>query len=524
MMSLADFASNYDIVYNHGKRKNVIKLQNKRGYIVKRGSPAVLRYFLKYTNDEDMYRGLCTLFLPFRNELQDIHCKDVNVLYLENQELIEENRKKYEKHRGMVEIIKKIEESREMNENDDLENEEKEHDEYIEDETTDASDIAAFEKEAKEKAKKALSLFNQGIEIMPDDTYLNAVKSLNQEQQRIFHDFCERMTNRIDSEPFYTYISGEAGTGKSFLMKLMIEFMKRSAKQSGTELHKPLHLTVAPTGVSAWIIRGDTIESGLSLQPNNRPAHLKASASSNSNLQFMFEHLQVVFLDEVSMVGTNKFKEMDFRLQDIMMNNKFMGGVSMVICGDFGQLPPVLQSMIWGHCNLDGRPEIATNEWDQYVKIYNLREKMRSQDPEYSQICDKVRLGICDSNIIKYMESHVTTSPNQNNNENYALGKLLIIVTTNADKMRINTDLLNSLLPNEQSFVVSAVDKATNINNPPPLDNKLPLTQTGQLESQVVLKKGMYLYFPLFYVCLFFCHCRCPCYVDVQFFSKKVQA
>ena len=40
-MSLADFASNYDIMYNPGKRKNVIKLQNKKGYIVKRGSPAV---------------------------------------------------------------------------------------------------------------------------------------------------------------------------------------------------------------------------------------------------------------------------------------------------------------------------------------------------------------------------------------------------------------------------------------------------------------------------------------------------
>ena len=503
MMSLADFASNYDIIYNPGKRKNVIKLQSKKGYIVKRGSPAVIRYFMRYTIDEDMYRGLCTLFLPFRNELQDIHYKDVNVLYVENQELIEKNRQKYEKHRGMVEIIKKIEESRELDENDDLENEEKEFDEYIEDETTDPSDIAAFEKEAKDKAMKALSLHNLGIEILPDDTYLNRIKSLNHEQQRIFHDFCERMTDRTDSEPFYTYISGEAGTGKSFLMNLMIEFMKRSAKQSGTELHKPLYLTVAPTGVSAWIIGGDTIESGLSLQPSNRPTHLKASASSKANLQFMFEHLQVVFLDEVSMVGTNKFKEMDFRLQDIMMNNKFMGGVSMVICGDFGQLPPVRQSMIWGHCNLDGRPEIATNEWNQYVKIYNLQEKMRSQDPEYSQICDKVRLGICDSNIIKYMESHVTTSPNQNNNENYARGKLLIIVTTNADKTRINTDLLNSLLPNEKSFVVSSVDKATNINNPPPLDSKLPMTQTGQLESQVVLKKGMYLYFPLFYVCLY---------------------
>ena len=191
------------------------------------------------------------------------------------------------------------------------------------------------------------------------------------------------------------------------------------------------------------------------------------------------------------MVGPNKLKTMDFRMQDIMMNTKFMGGVSMVICGDFGQLPPVGQPMIWGQSNLDGRPEMASNEWDEYVKIYQLKEKMRSQDPEYSKVCDKVRFGICDSETIQYMESHVTQSPNEKNNESYALGKLSIIVTTNAERLSINRALLDFLLPGKKSFVVSSVDKATNINNPPPLDQKLPMTKTGQLESQIVFREGI---------------------------------
>ena len=89
-MSLAEFSSNYDIVYSSGNRKNVIKLQNKKGYIAKRGSSCVLRYFLKYTNEEEMYRALCILFLPFRNEMKEIHSKDVKALYLENQDQIEE--------------------------------------------------------------------------------------------------------------------------------------------------------------------------------------------------------------------------------------------------------------------------------------------------------------------------------------------------------------------------------------------------------------------------------------------------
>ena len=489
-MSLAEFCSNFDIVYSSGTRKNAIKLQNRKGYIGRRGSACVLRYFLKYTNEEEMYRALCILFLPFRNEMKEIHSKDVKALYLENEEQIEEVRQKYEKHRGMVEIIRKVEEGREKND-DEEEDEDKEYDDYINEETTEPNDIAAFEKEAKDKAAKALRTLNQGMTIMPDDDFITAVNSLNQEQQRIFADFCERMSDRtLDQDPFYCYISGEAGTGKSFLMRLMIEFMKRSARQSGTELHKPLHVTVAPTGVSAWIIGGDTIESALAIQPNTRHAHLKASSSNNSNLQFLYEHLQVMFLDEVSMVGPNQLKKMDLRMQDIMMNTKFMGGVSMVICGDFGQLPPVSQPMIWGHCNLDGRPEMATNDWDDHVKIFNLKEKMRSQDSEYSNVCDKVRLGICDAQILKYMQEHVTTSPNVNNNEMYAKGKLSIIVTTNAEREKINLEMLNSLLPHKKSFTVSSVDQATNIKNPPPLDQRLPMTKTGQLESQIVFKEG----------------------------------
>ena len=141
-MSLADFCSNYDVVYSSGNRRNVIKLQNKKGYIAKRGSACVIRYFLKYTNEEEMYRALCILFLPFRNEMQEIHSKDVKALYLRNEEQIEEMRNKYEKHRGMVELIKKIEEGREKND-DDEEDEDQEPDDYINDETTNPNDTKA---------------------------------------------------------------------------------------------------------------------------------------------------------------------------------------------------------------------------------------------------------------------------------------------------------------------------------------------------------------------------------------------
>ena len=75
-LSLAEFWSDYDIVYGRvdEQRSNLIKLQNGKGYIRKRvKSSAILRYYLNYSNDEDLARGLLILFLPFRNEMEEIH-------------------------------------------------------------------------------------------------------------------------------------------------------------------------------------------------------------------------------------------------------------------------------------------------------------------------------------------------------------------------------------------------------------------------------------------------------------------
>ena len=181
---------------------------------------------------------------------------------------------------------------------------------------------------------------------------------------------------------------------------------------------------------------------------------------------------------------------MNFRLQEIMGNSFFMGGVSIVTTGDFGQLPPVKDRMIWESSHLDARPDIAPMYWNDHFSIYYLSQKMRSQDNEFSVVCDQVRKGICDEKIKIYMKEHVRKCPNENNHEMYKSGKLCIIVTTNEDRERINHEKLHQLLSDKKSFIVSSFDEATNSKNPPPLSEKLPISKTGQLETQIVFKEG----------------------------------
>jgi ATP-dependent DNA helicase PIF1 len=330
---------------------------------------------------------------------------------------------------------------------------------------------------------------------MKEEDYLEMISKLNAQQRKIFNDFVERINCEREGNNFYLYIGGEAGTGKSFLLKAMINASKKRGKRSGAELDKPVCLTLAPTGVAAYLVNGTTIESGLGLQPTKDRAYIRNQASRNSSLRFLYEDLQCIFLDEVSMCGSDMLAKMNFRMQEIMGNSNFMGGVSLVCTGDFGQLPPVGQRMIWETSYLDNRLEISPNHWDENFKIYYLTQKMRSQDEEFSNICDDVRKGTCDEKVIDYFENHVGKCPSEDDNTKYADGKLSIIVTTNDAREKINNDKLEKLLPGKKVYFANAIDKATNNPNAPEVSDKIPLTRTGQLQKRIVFKEGAPDYF-----------------------------
>ena len=108
---LADFVAKFNIAYK--KDKNVIRLLDEKSFISRRNRDCVIRYFLKYDNEEEYLRALCILFLPFRNEMTDIHSHDLRVLYDENKTIIENNRQKFEKHRTIIDLVEEAEKDKE---------------------------------------------------------------------------------------------------------------------------------------------------------------------------------------------------------------------------------------------------------------------------------------------------------------------------------------------------------------------------------------------------------------------------
>ena len=89
-MTLAKFVANYNIVQKISQTQRneslrTYELKNKKGFALKRTRECVIRYFLRYENNQEYHRALCVLFLPFRDEMSQIHTGDVTQLYLENQ-------------------------------------------------------------------------------------------------------------------------------------------------------------------------------------------------------------------------------------------------------------------------------------------------------------------------------------------------------------------------------------------------------------------------------------------------------
>ena len=449
-----------------------------------------MRYYLNYNNDEDFVRGLLILFYPFTNELEDIHEKDIDLLYKENKSSIQSVRDIFEKHKVMTDIIQTLyKESEKKDKDDDNDGEAEETYETLEEETTSTEDIEKFEKWAKEQAHKSINQNKTLTSLIQMQELRKLIINLNEEQRRIFDDFCERLI--IDDEnSFYLYIAGDAGTGKSYLLRLMIEIVKHIKMKSGDDLKKPPAIVMAPTANAAFIINGKTIESSLGILSRNDNSFQKANPARISNFTFLYEDVTVVFCDEISMVGSSKFSRIHFQLQDIKGSRDFMGGVSFVAVGDFHQLPPVLERYVYENNKLDGRPGIAPSLWDEHFQIFYLKEKIRSQnDVQFSEICDRVGNGTFNKNDEEYLKSRVQNTESENDNKKFKAGKISIIVTTNKRRQKINEAKLQFLLPNEKEYMSEAIDRATNIENAPAVPENIPLTKTGALETKLLLKK-----------------------------------
>ena len=121
------------------------------------------------------------------------------------------------------------------------------------------------------------------------------------------------------------FITGKAGTGKSTLIQL---FRKLSDKRV---------IFLAPTGVAAIQIKGQTIHSFFKFPPN-----WISSKDYRLISKKHIEKIDLIFIDEISMVRADLLDHIDQLLRMSAKDARPFGGKAMLWTGDLFQLPPVL--------------------------------------------------------------------------------------------------------------------------------------------------------------------------------------
>lgn len=130
------------------------------------------------------------------------------------------------------------------------------------------------------------------------------------------------------------FLTGEAGTGKSTIVR---EFQSRTDKNC---------VVLAPTGIAAVNISGSTIHSFLRFAPGLMTEDSVGSIA-NKRHRNLIRSVDVVIIDEISMVRGDLFWAVDYRLRQIARGQdkkKAFGGKQVILVGDFYQLPPVVRS------------------------------------------------------------------------------------------------------------------------------------------------------------------------------------
>ncbi|MBK6860888.1 MAG: AAA family ATPase [Saprospiraceae bacterium] len=233
--------------------------------------------------------------------------------------------------------------------------------------------------------------------------------------------------DQLDSLKGCLFLTGRAGTGKSSLIQL---FKKLNAKRV---------IYLAPTGVAAVQIKGQTIHSFFKFPPG----WIRQSDYKILPKKFV-EQIDLIFIDEISMVRAELLDHIDQLLQLSIGNKKPFGGKAMLWCGDLFQLPPVVSTSF--------EKDYFQNEYASpyffSAKVFNQIESFelielnriyRQSDPYFIKLLEKIRMNDLDSDELEEI-NELCCNPKE---ETDVLQ--IHLCTTNASANRINMERLQAL-------------------------------------------------------------------------------
>lgn len=247
-----------------------------------------------------------------------------------------------------------------------------------------------------------------------------------------------RVLTAVNTTDASLFITGKAGTGKSTLLRYLTQHTRKK------------YAVLAPTGVAALNVQGQTIHSFFRL-----PARLlqREEMKYNARLEKLMRALDILIIDEVSMVRVDVIDAIDASLRLYRNPRKPFGGVQMIFIGDLYQLPPVVPNdqreyfqQRFGGCYFFDAPIFRE---DFHYCCIELSRVFRQREPEFLELLNHIRNDQASEADLRLLNSrHVSVA-------GATPEGTVVLSATNAIAKRINTQGLNAL-PG-QSFTYQAI-------------------------------------------------------------------
>ena len=232
------------------------------------------------------------------------------------------------------------------------------------------------------------------------------------------------------------FLTGAAGSGKTFTLNQFIKLAKNSGKKVSV---------TATTGLAATHLGGNTIHawSGIGIYDYLSKNFFEKIPKTRVEI---IKNTDILVIDEISMLHDFRLDMVEEICRTIRQNDKPFGGIQVILCGDFFQLPPINRNG-----SRTGGFAIHSEAWrmSNFTVCY-LEENYRQKDSELTEILNALR---ADDLRRKHAESLLNRIDAELEFENEDFSKNLTeLHTTNIDVDAINEQKLAELDEKEFHF------------------------------------------------------------------------
>ncbi len=268
-------------------------------------------------------------------------------------------------------------------------------------------------------------------------------------ERLIFSPAFQRASELLESGKESLFITGKAGTGKSTLLRYFLKTTEQRA------------VVLAPTGVAALNVSGETIHSFFRFKPSVLLQDAE-KAGKKAQKNPLYSRIDMMIIDEVSMLRADLLDCIHIFLQRARRNDQPFGGLKMVFIGDLYQLSPVLsaEESEWFRHSY-ATPYFFSSSVIQKegftFELVELEDIYRQTDSAFIDILNAIR-----NNTVTDEQLHLL---NRRVSSDFSPGKGIYLSSTNQRAGRINQEKLNDLPSPKKTF--EAVTEGTFSGNFP---------------------------------------------------------